>query len=276
MAFILDSTASMNNDDTTCQGTGHVIPSRLDCALNGVRTLLVRLVPAVDQVSLLVFPGLTNASQISKEYDCLSTNPSIAAYNASPVYGIISNSTDYRTGSPLPSSLNTGSNLSKAVGGGTSSCVPLSAVGGVGTYYADAITAAQSALVASHQTGQQNVIVILSDGDAGASSSKMPSGKYNNQCHQAITAAQAAASAGTWVYSIAYGASTSSSGSCSTDNPDISACYTMQHIASDPSKFFSDKPTVCTSVNSQSQLADIFGTIGSSLSGARLIPNSTQ
>ncbi len=233
VAFVLDTTQSMNNNDTACLGTGKVIPSRLDCALNGVRTLLVRLLPAVDQVSLLVFPGLTNTSQVPKEYDCLSTNPSIAAYNANPVYKIISNSTDYRTGSPPSSSLNTSSNLSKAVGGGTSSCVPLSAVGGAGTYFADAITAAQAALVASHQAGQQNVIVFLSDGDAGASSSKVGSSKYNNQCHQAITAADAAANAGTWVYSIAYGASTSSSGSCDTDSPHISACSTMRQIASD-------------------------------------------
>jgi hypothetical protein len=60
--------------------------------------------------------------------------------------------------------------------------------------------------------------------DASASSSNMPAGKYNNQCHEAITAAQAATAAGTWVYTIAYSAATS--GSCSTDSPTISACST--------------------------------------------------
>ncbi len=276
VVFVLDTSGSMNSDDTACLGTGEVVPTRLECALHGVQTLLVRLVPSIDQVSLLIFPGLTDSGQVPKEYDCLSTpEPSIAAYNANPVYTIITSSTDYRTGSPLSSDLDTGSNLSKAVGAGPSGCEPLSAVGGVGTYFADSITAAQTLLEATHQEGQQNVIVFLGDGDAGASSSKVGADKYDNQCQQAVTAAQAAASAGTWVYSIAYGASTNEHSSCDTDGKHFSACDAMQGIASDVSKFFSDKPTSCLSVNSQSQLEDIFGTIGNSLSGARLIPNDT-
>ena len=70
--------------------------------------------------------------------------------------------------------------------------------------------------------------------------SNMPSGKVNDQCQQAVDAADAAATAGTWVYSVAYGASTSSTGSCSTDSPHISACTTMQNIASDSKKFYAD------------------------------------
>jgi hypothetical protein len=100
----------------------------------------------------------------------------------------------------------------------------------MGTYYADAITAAQAALASSGRATAQKVIILLSDGDASASSSNMPAGKYNNQCHEAITAAQAATAAGTWVYTIAYGAATS--GSCSTDSPTISACSTLQQMAS--------------------------------------------
>jgi Flp pilus assembly protein TadG len=276
VALVLDTTQSMNTDDTSCHVVGKPVATRLDCALNGIRVLLGQLLPAVDQVHLLVFPGLTNTSQIPKEYDCLSTTPSIAEYDANPVYKIITSSIDYRTGSPPADSLNTNSNLSKAVGGGTSSCQPLSAVGGVGTYYADVITAAQSALVASHQAGQQNVIVFLGDGDASASSSKVPPGKASNQCRQAVTAAQAATAAGTWVYSIAYGASTSSSGSCSTDSPHISACAAMQQIASDTAKFYSDHPTSCISENTESALSAIFNSIAGSLSSARLIPNGTM
>ncbi len=274
--LVLDTTASMNNADSSCKGTGKSNPTKLDCALNGIQILLGQLWPSVDQVSLMVFPGLTNASQAALDYDCSSsTSPQTAAYNASPVYQIVSSSKDYRSGSAPAAGLNTGSNLSKAVGGGGSGCGALQAAGGFGTYYAGVIAAAQSALVSSQQTGQQNVIIILTDGDASASSGNVPAGKASNQCHQAITAAQTAAKTGTWVYAIAYGASTSSSGSCSTDTPAISACSAMQQMASDQTKFFSDAPSVCVSVNAQSALSDIFTGIANSLSKARLIPSNT-
>ena len=81
------------------------------------------------------------------------------------------------------------------------------------------------------------MIILLSDGDASATVSNMPAGKANNQCHQGITAAQAATAAGTWVYTIAYGAPTSPTpGSCtggSGDSPAISACATLQQMASE-------------------------------------------
>jgi Flp pilus assembly protein TadG len=269
VAIILDTTASMNTNDSSCGST------RLQCALSGVRTLLGQLAPSVDQVSLFTFPGVKNAAQASLDYDCLSsTSPQIAAYNASPVYGIVTASADYRTGSPPAKTLNTSSNLSKAVGAGASGCAAMSAVGGVGTYYADAITAAQSALAASHQTGQQNMIIILTDGDA--SSSAVGPSQATNQCHKAITAAQTAVNAGTWVYAIAYGASTNAFGSCGADTPRISACSTLQQIASDSSKFYSDAPSVCVSVNPQSSLSSIFAGIAGSLSKARLIPNGAS
>ena len=108
----------------------------------------------------------------------------------------------------------------------------------------------------------------------------MPTGKVNNQCHEAITAAAAATAAGTWVYSIAYGASTSPTpGSCSTDSPAISACQTMQQIASDSGKFFSDTTggkTGCTSAaHSVSELVSVFQTIAYSLVPPRLLPDNT-
>jgi hypothetical protein len=277
VVFVVDTTASMNDADTSCQGTSKTTPSRLDCALNGLQILLGQLWPSVDQASLMVFPGLTSTSQAPLDYNCSSSpSPQTAAYNANPVYEIISASTNYRTGTPPAAGLNTSSNLAKAVGGGGSSCASLKAVGGFGTYYADVITAAQSALVATKQAGQQNVMVILTDGDANASASHVGTGKALNQCHQGITAAQAATNAGTWVYAIAYGSSTSSSSSCTTDTPPISACSALQQTASDPAKFFSDAPAVCVSVNAQSQLSDIFSRIAGTFSSARLIPNGTS
>jgi Flp pilus assembly protein TadG len=288
---IVDTTASMNSADSNCTVPGISNPTRINCAKYGGQVLLGILSPSADPVGLMVFPGLTNASQVSKEYGCSSgSQPSIANYTtgANAVYQIISSSTDYRTGAS-GTGLNPSSNLAKAVsipGVAGSSCSGLSAVGGVGTYYAGVITAAQTALTASHQPGQQNVIIFIGDGDAnaqasnvGTGSTQTPSSKYNpaavNQCHAAIAAAQAAAAAGTWVYSIAYGASTSSTGSCSTDTPRISACSTLQQLASDPSKFYSDNPSGCVSVNTISALSSIYQNIGISLLNSRLIPNGT-
>jgi Flp pilus assembly protein TadG len=283
--IVLDTTASMNTADANCSVPGKSNPTRLDCATYGVQVLLGQLSPSVDQVGLMVFPGLTNASQVPKEYDCSSGNPpSIADYKTTTnaVYQIISSSTDYRT-SASSTSLNSSSSLAKAIGGGGSSCSGLSAVGGVGTYYSSVITAAQTALTASHQAGQQNVIVFIGDGDASAAANKVGNGNTNtsqnpaalNQCHQAITAAQAATAAGTWVYSVAYGASTSSGSSCGTDTPGISACSALQQIASVPPKFYSDNPSGCVSVNTISALSSIFQNIGLSLLNSRLIPNGT-
>jgi Flp pilus assembly protein TadG len=193
-----------------------------------------------------------------------------------PTYGLAS---DYRT-SDTAATLNASSNIVKAVGG-ASGCPGVQAPGGLGTYYAAAITAAQSALTANARSGATNVIVLVSDGDA--SSGSMGSLSASNQCKQAVSAAQNAAKAGTWVYSIAYGAS---SPSCSTDSsPYNSSCYTMSQIANvpgttagtyvnDPTKFYSDNANGCKSTANPNitALNAIFQSIGYSLSTARLLP----
>jgi hypothetical protein len=227
----------------------------------------------VDQVGLMVFPGVTSAT-VSKDYDCASTNPTILAYNNSPVYGIIPLITNYRLSNTAP--LNQDANIVMAARGGASGCTQgIVAVGGQGTFYADAVSAAQTTLTTTGRQNVQKAIILLSDGDASASS--VPSGKQNNQCQQAVTAANTARAAGTWVYSVAYGASTASSGSCSTDSPAISACATMQKIAqtgtSDFSKFYSST-TACTSPHTVSDLTQIFQNIGTDLTSGRLLPDN--
>ena len=275
VVLVVDTTASMNGSDSSCSISG---ATRLTCALAGARTLMGQLWPSIDQIGMMTFPGLTNASQVPKEFDCAATpDPAIAKYNAAPVYQIIPLSTDYRL-NDTATNLATGSHLVKAAQGGATGCKQgLDAVGGVSTYYANAITAAQSVLASNSRVGVQNVIIFLSDGDANASSSNVSI--YANQCQQAITAAQAAATAGTAVYSIAYGASTSKTGSCSTDNPHISACSTLQQMASDPSKFYSDNvngSSSCTSAaNPVSELVSIFQRLTKSLTTTRLVPDDT-
>ena len=284
--LIVNTTQSMNTSDSKCSVSG---ATRVTCAEAGARTLLLGnpsasppnygLTPSTIHVGLMVFPGLTTAAQAAYDYDCATSPvPAIAKYNASPAptYQIIPLSSDYKT-SDTAISLNTSSNLVRAIGGGPSGCTTqaLDAVGGVATYYADVVTAAQTALTTTGRSGVQKVIVLLTDGDANAVSPNVSGTQTPNECHHAITAAATATAAGTWVYTLAYGSATSSS--CSTDSPAISACSTLQQMASTPKMFFSDDANGCTSPSnpSNSNLVALFTAIGASFSSPRLLPNST-
>jgi len=299
VAIILDTTASMNNTDSDSQCNS----SRLACAEAGIQTLLQTLSPCaagltscgtastetitsganvpnpVDEVGLYVFPGLTSSSYVTDDYVCPTSNPPTSHYNSSPVYQIIPFSSNYRT-SDSATTLNSSADLVIAVGGG--SCSGMKAPGGQGTFYAGVIDAAQAALVANARTNTKNVMIILSDGDANASASQMSNTNspypQTQQCHQAITEAQKAATAGTIVYSVAYGATSSG---CSTDtSPTITPCQTMEQIASSSQNFFSDytatggSSSCVSAARPTSNLNQIFQQIGQSLTVARLIPNS--
>jgi Flp pilus assembly protein TadG len=121
-----------------------------------------------------------------------------------------------------------------------------------------------------------------------------------DQCQQAIAAAQAAAKAGTWVYSIAYGSSTATgsgnSGSdCTSDSTTIvsglpsphgvylSSCTAMQYIANsqgnypDSGKFFSNNNNGvdCPNSNTIENLNTLFQTLSTNLTEPRLLPNNT-
>lgn len=283
--LIVDTTASMNTSDTKCSISG---ATRVTCAEAGARTLLLGnptaspatfgFAPSTTHVGVMVFPGLTTAAQAAYDYDCATSPvPAVAKYNASPAptYQIIPLSSDYKT-SDKATSLNTSSNLVRAFGGGASGCTQaLDAVGGVATYYADVVTAAQTALTTSGRSGVQKVIILLTDGDANAVSPNVSGTQTPNECHHAITAAAAVTAAGTWVYTLAYGSATSSS--CSTDSPTISACSTLQQMASTPKMFFSDDANGCTSPSnpSNANLVALFTAIGASFSTPRLLANST-
>jgi len=126
-------------------------------------------------------------------------------------------------------------------------------------------------------------MIVLSDGDANATPSQMAgtatSYATTQECHQAVTEAQKAAAAGTTIYSIAYGATSSG---CSTDtSPAITPCQTMQQIASSPQNFFSDYTASagdgsCVSASRPtSNLNEIFSEIAADLTVARLIPNNS-
>lgn len=279
LMVVLDTTASMNDADTACSVSG---ASRETCAKTGVLALLNGLNPSMDRVGLMVFPPLASSTYATDDYTCPSTNPKIASYAASApmTYDVLPLANTYKTSSKS-TSLDASAPSVIAAGGGA--CSGLAAVGGYGTYYGDVITAAQSYLATDGLSNSQKVIIFASDGGANAKSSNMPSGKASNQCQEAITAAKAAAAAGTWVYSIAYGSSTATgvSSTCTTDTSGplagLSSCTTMQDIASSPSKFYSDSSggVTCPGALSISDMVATFQDISQSLQGPRLIPDNT-
>ena len=294
--LVVDTTSSMNNQDTDSQCAS----TRIACALAGVQVLLQNLSPcgaqlsscgtvtngnvssAIDKVAIFTFPGVT-AATAADDYNCSGAQPTVTAYTypTLPTYQIVPFSSDYRS-SDKATSLTQTSNVVAAAGGKTS-CSGMYAKGGAGTYYAGVIYAAQAQLVASSAAGTQNVMIVLSDGDAssGNMTSTNSNGTYPSsvkQCQQAITAAQAATAAGTRVYTVAYGATSSG---CSTDGGALTPCQTMQQMASAPQYFFSDYTAsqgggACISAaQSTSNLNQIFTQIASDLTVARLIPDNT-
>ena len=269
--IILDTTASMGNTDSTCGMT------RLQCALTGVRLILNRLSPSADYIGVLAFPPLSASSQQAKDDTCPSSSPTTTAYKnvvtgGNPTYQIVPISHDYQTATY--GTLNTSSKLVVAAGGST--CAGLAAPGGYGTFYADAITAAQTDLTTNGRSGIAKAIIILSDGDANATSTNMKSTEVNNQCTEAVTAANAATTAGTLVLTVAYGSPTSSSCTTDTGAHATSACATMQNMASKPTLFYSDDANGCSSPSqSLTSLLSIFSSITGFFTAPRLLPDTT-
>lgn len=202
--------------------------------------------------------------------------------------------------------------------------------GGV-TYYASVMYAAQSALDAEYSSlsssipGLRNAMILVSDGQANARTytgsqpagqfpADIPSaintgysgystlggngtGKYpdsNDECQQAIAAAQASIAAGTRVYSIAYGSESSgcTTSSGGTDNTYVATgtlnqsftistltpCVTMEDVASSLNYFYSDytqsgSGSSCQdSSHSVEKMSDIFQAIAGTFTTPRLLP----
>ena len=200
--------------------------------------------------------------------------PSGSANYAS--YQTVPLSSDYRA-SDSTSTLTSSSKLVQAsswvtCSGGTypnNEYYGINAPGGAGTYMAYSINAAQAALAADSARKATPVMIVLSDGDA----STQPTGS-TDPCHEAIVAADVAATAGTDVYSIAYDADNTSS-SCTQDGTyaSLTGFTTMQQIASDPAKFYCLNPPSGQTCNnaSASSLAQIFTAIGDDVTNARLL-----
>lgn len=296
IAIILDASGSMRNNDANCGNVSQfqcalngiqTMLSAVSPCKSGYTTCATS--NAQLKFALFSFPGVSTStvgddvcsSSGSPNYD-IFTLPLTNATSYSPIsyqigsntytatYRIVDFSSDYYS-TTASNHLNTSSNLVKAVTGcmnyiqnvcSGAFCAQGSGNNGGITYYASAIYAAQAALLAqkSANSGTNNAIIFVSDGQANISSSGGPNfpwqangglgatlasgssgyatatgnGTYpdiHDQCQQAIVAAQQAAAAGTRVYSIAYGAesqgcsytvgSSGSSGSYGTDNSNL-------------------------------------------------------
>jgi Putative Flp pilus-assembly TadE/G-like len=254
--------------------------------------------PPLDETSLLTFPALSSPNAFTHDKTNTQTNNALEmqcegqysgsgpswykpsggfpdwfldtsdlTYNGSPSYVVTPLSNDYKSSST--SALSTSSPLVNAVSWNTcpnrlypgNEYYGLNSRGGVDTYYADAISAAQAELAADSARNAQPVIILLSDGDGNT--------KSPGQCTRAVQNAQAAAAQGTWVYSVMYG-QTSTTAGCSGDGR-YSAYTAMKSIASDSSKFFCDPKPVGATCQSAATLNDIFQHIAIDLTNSRLI-----
>jgi hypothetical protein len=347
IAIIQDTTASMNDKDSgdQCNGT------QITCSLLGIQALLNDLYPCglgqtcttsttyVDSVSLFVFPGVTGTTA-SKDSACPTADPTIVAYTfpdppsnttlpTADTYEVVGFKNNYKT-TDSATTLNQASPIVIAAGdSGQSNCTGIQAPGGEGTYYAQVIYAAQTALLAQQASnpGSQNAIILLTDGDATAcaSNANTTAGACNTasnlvasegtlngtgtktsnptgyesptypsalgMCGQAVLAAQAAATAGTTVYTIGYGAETS--GGCLSDKtysttvtteggawgPGKQPCQAIAAMASTATNFYSDDGQGCEATAPSNQnltkLTAIFRAIVDNMSSPRLIPAGT-
>ena len=156
------------------------------------------------------FPAVGASSYVPAQAD-FATYPMTLG---TATYQVTQFLSDYRT-SNAATTLNPNSTLVKAAGGviGCGSMTSPNYDGTYGTYYAGAIYAAQSALVAQKTAypGTDNVLIILSDGDATApqingnntvmGSPATSSGQYPSwvgECGQAVVAAKYATSRERW------------------------------------------------------------------------------
>jgi hypothetical protein len=133
--------------------------------------------------------ALINVSTGSSQNLALPASPTTYSTLAG-TYEVMAFDDGYRN-SDSAGTLLSGDGLASAVGYETSgSCTGLQAPGGEGTYYAQAIYAAQAAL-ASQQTsfpGSKNILIILSDGDATACNTQAYTADGGNSCVAAIPA----------------------------------------------------------------------------------------
>jgi Flp pilus assembly protein TadG len=342
IAIVLDTTYSMNTRDSNCGNKTQLqcAEDAISVILGGLAptedNVSLFTFPAMDAATAdndtscssrqtptgepYTFPSTTATSMSTMPF---TTSSGHSTTTVQTTYQITGFGNDYRS-SDTAKSLSSSSTLTQAIGG-VSRCTGIKVNDSQNTYFAATIYAAQSALLAEQAAnpGTLNAMIILSDGNATAVNnsyfqdmatstqstpgvSNTSSGIYPNlqgECGQGVDAASAASTAGTLVFTIAYGApSTSKSGgtygnggNCASDrgagqHPNITPCQTMQQMSTgwnktpqDTSHFYSDYyapggDSGCQAAganNTTTSLNNIASSIVGALSGVRLIPPNT-
>lgn len=193
IAIILDTTPSMGFADPSC-GAG---VTQLECADNGIATLLSGLDQNADSVSLFTFPAVT-VSSTDADTSCGKGSPTVGPYvfPSTSAKTYTSTSTPYVTGSgkgqtttyityqitPFSNTFqNSGDAMQIAIGNGKCAGMQTS---DEYTFLAGAIYAAQDALLGQQAAltaagiSSQNAMIILSDGNATALENN-PGGSFN-------------------------------------------------------------------------------------------------
>lgn len=143
-------------------------------------------------------------------------------------------------------------------------------IGGHGSYLAGAITEAEYLLQQNAEPGVSNVIIIESDGEMTDPVTFSDNTQSDTSCEDADEAATEAKAAGTTIYTIEYGSS-STSGTCGPDNPrDVydNPGTLMEDMASVPKDYIPDADG--------GDLTGDFAQVGEDLTLPRLIPQCTQ
>jgi len=210
IAIVLDTTQSMTQSDPGgCTGSGKSSPTKIQCALLGVQTLLKGLQPctatssgttctAFDGVSIFTYPEVP-ANKASQFTTCNGSAPTPVQYTAptvgatwtnpvwtstTPSFQITSGGTNGYSSDWSSNNQTIGSNGSynsssglAVASGAVTGCAGMQAKGGEGTYLAGAIYAAGASLKAQALAipNTKNAMIILSDGDATAKSSQFDS-----------------------------------------------------------------------------------------------------
>lgn len=208
VAIVIDSTGTMANNDTdaNCGST------RINCALQGARTLLALMSPcatgtsgaacsAFDQASIFTFPAI-QANTTSDDTSCPTARPTTTVYYAPPqnattytaptgssgTYQIVDYSDNYLVSGQQVPTVNGATPIGAATGASNNGtkCVGLRTPNGSsdnyeGTFYAGAIYAAASSLAVMQSANpiSQNALIIIGDGDSSACYSNGLTGSKN-------------------------------------------------------------------------------------------------
>ncbi|MGO9936910.1 MAG: pilus assembly protein TadG-related protein [Terracidiphilus sp.] len=319
MAIVIDTTASMNDTDgdkycghtelyCALQGVQSLLTALTPCTAGS--SAKAGCLGAYDSVSLFTFPNI-EADTASDDTTCNTPNPTIGSYSYVPIpsttntsytapsstsktltYQVTTYEDDYSATDGANGGLATSSPLAIAAGANTTkNCGGLQAPGGVETYIAGAMYQAMTSLQAQAAANPNsvNALVLLTDGGANSGSFgsgfSKTSGTYPStidQCQQTVAAGQYATKLGIKVYTVAYGATTSTSG-CTTDTGKnaISPCTELEETASSPEDFFSDATATeskgqCVSADNSglAGLPAIFQKITLDFLKSRLVPNT--